>query len=217
MAFDYALNPNQHDTMSTIGSSLLGKVREINTDAWDEMVKKFFPLVYSWCRRDGLSESDSADVCQDVFKSVLKSIGGFQKKEPTHSFRGWLRRITQRRIIDFRSTNSPVLPASGGNEIHDLIKNRANVEFDSANSNNSLSRFTRLQSVLSIVAKEFEPLSWQAFVLSVIDEIPGSEVAETLGLTRNSVYLAKSRILKRIRELYSLHSESNDDHQNRNS
>lgn len=215
MPSDSASNSDQDETISTIGSSLLGRVREISPDAWDQMVRKYFPLVYGWCRRDGLSESDSADVCQDVFKSTLKSIGGFHRSEPSHSFRGWLRRITQRRIIDFRSTMSLVLPANGGNEIHEVIQNLADVEIDSGNSTDVLSRFANLQTVLTKVEIEFEPLSWQAFVLVVIDQVPAIEVAELLGISRNAVYLAKSRILKRVRALHEHALRSSDDHQNR--
>ena len=70
--------------------------------AWEQMVGLYYPMVYGWCRRSGLQSSDAADVCQDVFRGVVRGIGGFRRDKPGDTFRGWLRRITQRRVIDHR-------------------------------------------------------------------------------------------------------------------
>jgi RNA polymerase sigma-70 factor, ECF subfamily len=47
---------------------------------------------------------------------------------------------------------------------------------------------------------DFAPATWAAFRRQVIDGRPPVEVADELGLTLNAVILAKSRVLKRLRE-----------------
>jgi RNA polymerase sigma-70 factor (ECF subfamily) len=50
------------------------------------------------------------------------------------------------------------------------------------------------------VQGDFAPATWQAFLRHVLDGVPAPRVAEELGLSLNSVLLAKSRVLKRLRQ-----------------
>jgi RNA polymerase sigma-70 factor, ECF subfamily len=53
---------------------------------------------------------------------------------------------------------------------------------------------------LELMRSEFREDTWRACWLLVVDERKASEVARELGLSLNSVYLAKSRVLSRLRE-----------------
>jgi RNA polymerase sigma-70 factor (ECF subfamily) len=52
-----------------------------------------------------------------------------------------------------------------------------------------------------LIEPEFTPPTWQAFRRVVLDDAKPAVVAEELGLSVNSVLLAKSRVLKRLREM----------------
>jgi RNA polymerase sigma-70 factor (ECF subfamily) len=52
---------------------------------------------------------------------------------------------------------------------------------------------------LEIMRAEFEPATWQACWETVVSGRPAAEVASELGLTTNAVYLARSRVLRRLR------------------
>ena len=47
---------------------------------------------------------------------------------------------------------------------------------------------------------EFGPTSWQACWSHVVEDKTAAEVARDLGISVNMVYLAKSRVLARLRE-----------------
>ena len=48
---------------------------------------------------------------------------------------------------------------------------------------------------------EFEPSTWRAFVLSAIDGRAAKDVAGATGLSAGAVYVAKSRVLARLKAL----------------
>ena len=54
--------------------------------------------------------------------------------------------------------------------------------------------------VLELVRSEFEERTWLAFKKTAIEEKVPSDVAEELGMSVASVYQAKSRILRRLRQ-----------------
>ncbi len=57
-----------------------------------------------------------------------------------------------------------------------------------------------VQRILAVVQPDFAPATWQAFQRFGIDGVPAGRVAEELGISENAVILAKSRVLKRLRE-----------------
>src|SRR5262245_6177723 len=85
---------------SATSRSLLARVQANESDAWERLVNLYAPLVLHWCRCGGLQHHDVADVCQEVFRSVVASVGGFHKERERDTFRGWLRRITQNKLRD---------------------------------------------------------------------------------------------------------------------
>ena len=56
------------------------------------------------------------------------------------------------------------------------------------------------KQALDIMKAEFEESTWQACWMTVVDGESPREVAEMLDLTPNAVYLAKSRVLRRLRQ-----------------
>ena len=85
---------------SSTSVSLLKRVKDQNPEAWRRLVRLYGPVVFLWCRQAGLTVHDAADVIQDVWMAVARSIADFRRDRPNDSFRGWLRRITQYKIID---------------------------------------------------------------------------------------------------------------------
>src|SRR5262249_1911179 len=80
--------------------SLLERVKAAGAAAWERLVALYAPLVFHWCRRWNLREPDIADILQDVFQAVVMHVGAFRKERDGDSFRGWLRRITQTKVLD---------------------------------------------------------------------------------------------------------------------
>lgn len=182
---------------STIPQTLLEAAKIGNTDAWSRLVTKYFPLVYGWCRKVGLQPADSADVTQDVFRGIVCGINRFHREEKRATFRGWLRRITQRRIIDFRRAQFRQRGTSNAGVVIKLISEKTIQP--SIETTNSCQPQRETMQIISNIQAEFEPTTWQAFYRTAVDNASPADVAEDLGISLNAVYLAKSRVLRRLR------------------
>lgn len=60
-----------------------------------------------------------------------------------------------------------------------------------------------MEDALDQIRREVDPQTFQAFDLYALKEQPASEVAKLLGMSRNAVYIAKTRILARVRDKLS--------------
>jgi len=187
------------DKLQNTSLTLLAGLRSQDADAWWRLTELYGPTVYRWLRRLGLREADTPDVVQDVFQSVFVSIERFRKEKATDRFRDWLYTITKRRFFDHlrKSTGQPV--AAGGTEgnlrMHDLPDPCA----DDSSILQTSDETEILRRALTLVEAEFEPRTWKACVLTAVEERSPAEVAGELGMSLGAVYIARSRVLKRIR------------------
>jgi RNA polymerase sigma-70 factor (ECF subfamily) len=182
-------------------SGLLEQVRAGEAGAWQRLVRLYGPLVYGWARRVGLQAADAADVMQEVFGAVLTGITGFRRDRPGDRFRGWLWGITHNKLRDFwrRWASQPV--AAGGPEAHErLARLAAEEEAGSSWQGPSAQTLGLFRRAVELLRSEFEERSWRAFWRVVVEEQRPAEVAAELGMTVNAVYVAKSRILHRLRQ-----------------
>lgn len=180
------------ESIGTITSTLLSRARAKDNKAWEQLVDVYGPLVYCWCRRKGLAPEQAEDVGQEVFLAVSRNLANYRHE----SFRGWLRTITYRKIFDWWEKNGKQPEADGGTDAQQRI-NEAPAE--SEESQREDDRVLR-SSILELIRGEFSEQDVLAFCRLIIDERAPAEVAEELNISRNQVYLAKSRILRRLRE-----------------
>lgn len=180
-------------------SSLLVRVRAREKTAWDRLVHLYTPLVFNWCRKGGLSEADALDVGQDVFTAVWCNIQTFRRERPHDSFRGWLRVITHNKIVDLRRKRGQ--EAVGGSEALTLAQQVPDTASSDADSVQDRAEASLVyHRAVALIQKEFEPTTWLAFEAVVLNGQSTTETAKKLAVSKNVVYLAKSRVLKRLRE-----------------
>lgn len=186
------------ESITTITSSLLSRAKAKENKAWEQLVDVYGPLVYRWCLRKGLKPEQAEDVGQEVFLAVSRNLATYQHE----SFRGWLRTITDRKIIDFWEKNGKQTNPDGGTEGQRRMNEvPAESLAESEASEREDERILR-SSLLELIRSEFSEQDVLAFCRLIIDEKSPAEVAEELKITRNKVYLAKSRILHRLRETF---------------
>jgi RNA polymerase sigma-70 factor (ECF subfamily) len=158
--------------------------------AWQRLVYLYAPLVACWCRQRGLQAADADDVVQEVFRTVLARIGDFRRTGPQSTFRGWLWTITRHKLGDhFRRAARPDAVSRG--DLDHLLAAGPPAEDDTG----------LYRRVLELVRGQFEEGTWQAFWRVVVEDRTPAFVAEELELSVNAVYLAKSRVLRRLREM----------------
>jgi RNA polymerase sigma-70 factor (ECF subfamily) len=182
----------------TLSSALLDGVQRMDSESWSRLVSTFGPIVYRWCRAAGVAESDAPDVVQNVFTAVARGIESFQPQKEEGSFRSWLATITRNKVRDHFRQRADREQAAGGTEAWQLLE-QLSEELDSTICSEN-ARTAIVRRVLEQVRNEFEPNTWRAFWSTTVDAKPAAEVSTELGISVASVYQAKSRVLRRLRQ-----------------
>ncbi len=178
--------------------SLLQRIRDGDNSGWQRVVELYSPLARHWCRRWGVEGADADDVLQEVFRSAAESIATFRRDREGDTFRGWLRAITRNRVLAFCRTRDRRHPAAGGSEAQRRLRE---IPEPDANDPEEAEQFSALvHRALGQLRGEFEPKTWQAFWRTAVDDQPSADVAIELGMSANAVRMAKSRVLRRLRE-----------------
>ena len=192
-----------NESIGSTSSSLLARVKAQEQDAWQRLVRLYGPLVAFWIRRAGLQDADAHDVLQEVFAAVARGIGQFHKDHPGNTFRGWLRTITRSKVTDHHRRAAQQPGAVGGSDAHRRFQEIARPDGATQSASDYAERDAlkelRLRA-LDLVRAEFEPRSWQAFWRVEIDRQSATETAKELEMTPAAVRMAKSRVLRRVRE-----------------
>ena len=192
-----------YESIGSTSSSLIARIKARDQDAWQRFVRLYGPLVDFWICRAGLQAADARDVFQETFAAVARGIDQFHKDRPGDTFRGWLRTITRSKVADHHRRAADQPEAIGGSEAHRQFQQIADSDeaFEVTNDCGERDALKELRlRALDLVRGEFEPRSWQAFWRVEIDKQAAKDVAEELGMTPAAVRMAKSRVLRRVRE-----------------
>jgi RNA polymerase sigma-70 factor, ECF subfamily len=177
-------------------ATLLEQVRRPdNTVAWERFVRLYTPLLLSFAKRQGLQDQDCADLVQDVFLALVRVMPYFQY-DPNRSFRSWLGTLTWNRLKD-RLRQRHALPIAADNPLWQVIHTSSEQEaFDEDEYRRVL-----LTRALGIVESESNPVTWQLFLATVLQSHSPADTASKFHVTLNAVYLARSRTLRRLKEV----------------
>ena len=191
------------DSRESVGftsSSLLVRVKARDQDAWRRLLHLYAPLVDFWLRPNNLQPADAHDVFQEVFRAVAEGICNFHKDRPGDRFRGWLRTIVRNKLADHFRRKAAQPMAAGGSEAYQRLQQvqEPSGPGECPDERDAVQQL-RLRAV-ELVRGEFEERTWQAFLRVTVDGRPTKDVAEELGVTPSAVRLAKSRVLRRLRE-----------------
>ena len=186
--------------MNETRQSLLLRAQTGEDDAWKGLTELYRPLIIGWLNRQGVPAVDLEDLSQDVLLSVVKHLPGFEHSGNRGAFRSWLRTIVCRRTIDYWRSAGASTQASGGSGATAALEQIADPESDlNRQWDEEHDRYV-LGCLLDLVEEEFEPLTIRAFRRLALDGIRGADAARELGLSVAAVYVAKSRVLQRIRQ-----------------
>ncbi len=167
----------------------------MDREAWMRLVELYAPFLHLWGRRAGLSETDAADLTQEVLTVLVQKLPEFEY-DPSKSFRCWLKTVTVNRAKNFHraAANRPAIGVNSAIGREAVCGSEADL-FEE----DEYCAFVT-QRILQLVKHEFREQDWQAFQLQFLEDQPANDVAAELGISVNSVYLAKSRVLRRLRE-----------------
>jgi RNA polymerase sigma factor (sigma-70 family) len=191
-------------------ASLLVQLRTgSNHIAWQEFVKLYGPVIYGFARKRGLQDADAADLMQDVMRSVSAAIGRLDYDRQQGTFRGWLFTITRNKIFNFLSARRIRPQGSGDSATNQLLNSHPDEEDGSTAWEMEYQR--RLASLaMEQIKSEFQDNTWRAFWLTSVEGASAAEVSKQLGLSTGAIYVAKSRVLARLKEAVEVLRQQED-------
>jgi RNA polymerase sigma-70 factor (ECF subfamily) len=181
-------------------ASLLVRIRNAqDQEAWRHFVRIYAPVVYGYARKSGLQDADAADLTQEVLRAVSAAAGQLNYDPKRGSFRSWLFTVAHHKICDLLAQQRRQGRGTGGARVQEMLEAQTAPSEDKA-----LWEKEYEQRLFNWAAEQvrdrFHDATWQAFWQTAVEGKSGKEVAERLGMTVAAVYLAKSRVMARLRE-----------------
>jgi RNA polymerase sigma-70 factor (ECF subfamily) len=181
--------------------SLLVRLRDGgDAGAWQEFVHLYAPVIYGFARKRGLQDADAADLMQEVLRSVSNAAHRLEYDPSRGTFRGWLFTVTRNKIFNFLESRSRRVQASGDSRVQQRLEEQAggdgklSAEWDADYQRALAAR------AMELVKGEFQPATWEAFLLTAMEGRAPAQVASRVGLSVGAVYVAKSRVITRLRQ-----------------
>jgi RNA polymerase sigma-70 factor, ECF subfamily len=180
--------------------SLLVRLKEAGPEAtdWQRLQGIYLPLIQRWLRRAPGLRDEADDLAQEVFLVVIRELPRFERRREG-SFRAWLRTITANKArtyckrLDRRRT-------VGMDRTETFLEQMADPESDLAREWDREHDEHVIRKLLAAVQSDFNSTTWEAFRRLSLDGLPAARVAEELGMPENAVLLAKSRVVRRLRQ-----------------
>ncbi len=179
--------------------SLIARVQDLGDGAsWTEFLGIYQPVVYRMARRRHLQEADAHDVAQQVFLSIAKSIERWEPGVGQPPFRAWLTTIA-RNAITKALTRRPRDQAAGTTSAAMLLASHPEPEATASEilveARKEIVRWAAVQ-----VRAEFSDEIWKLFQLTAIDGVAIADVAQSSGRSVGSIYIARFRVVTRLKE-----------------
>jgi RNA polymerase sigma-70 factor (ECF subfamily) len=162
-------------------------------------VDLYEPLITRSLRALGLQPVDAEDLTQETLATLAREMPNFHHNLRPGAFRRWLRGIVLNRLRTFRRGRKPI-PVAGDHSLEqtlDLLEDpdsNLSRRWDEEHDQHVVRR------LLELIEPEFEPATWQAFQMVVLENKTTRETAAALALSPNAVRIAKSRVLARLRQ-----------------
>jgi RNA polymerase sigma-70 factor (ECF subfamily) len=182
-------------------ASLLVRLRDGgDAGAWQEFVHLYAPVIYGFARKRGLQDADAADLMQEVLRSVSSAAHRLEYDPARGTFRGWLFTVTRNKIFNFLESRSRRVQGSGDSRVQERLEEHAapdgklSAEWDADYQRALAAR------AMELVKDEFLASTWEAFRLTAVEGRPPAQVASRVGLSVGAIYVAKSRVIARLRQ-----------------
>jgi RNA polymerase sigma-70 factor (ECF subfamily) len=178
--------------------SLLMRLRDLgDREAWETFVALYAPLVYGFACKYGLQDADAADLTQEVLCSVTGAARRLEYDPSRGSFRGWLYRVTANRFRDQLRARRLHCVGSGDSAVQAALEQHAAPDETAWEE-----EFRQRTFVIASerVRRDVDESSWQSFWRIAVEAQKPKDVAAALAMSIGAVYVAKSRVLARLRE-----------------
>ena len=171
-------------------TDLVARARNGDKQAWDALVERYAPLIWSICGRHRLGAADAGDVSQSVW---LRLVGQLDKIRDPAALPGWLATTTRRecrRVVRTARGSRPVDYALDVENLPDELARTADQEVLEAE------RHAALRQAFGAL----DPFSRQLVALLIQDPpVPYAEISARLGIAVGSIGPYRGRCLEKLR------------------
>ena len=181
-------------------ASLILRVRDPDdTEAWIEFERRYRPIVWRMAVAQGLQNADAEDLVQTVMMKIASAIESFEPNPERARFRTWLKTIARNAIIN--ALSRPGHFRAVGGEVGELGLQNIAVQDERTRTLEWDYRREIFREAANEIRSEFDDSVWRCFWMTAVEQQAAESVADQLGRTIGSVYTARSRVLKRLREV----------------
>jgi RNA polymerase sigma-70 factor (ECF subfamily) len=171
-----------------------------NARAWDEFARLYQPVVYRLARRRGFQHADAEELVQEAMLAVARAVEGWVPDPERGRFRDWLQKIARNLMINFLTRRKHQVWGSGDSGMRRRLEAECDPDAAVSQMFEVEYRHEMFRCAAEQVRGDVQENTWQAFWLSTVDDMPALEVARRLGMSIGSVYIARSRVMARLRE-----------------
>jgi RNA polymerase sigma-70 factor (ECF subfamily) len=190
-----------HESTAT-RASLLVRIRDPHDqDAWRQFVDIYASVVYGFARKRGLQDADAADLMQEVLRAVALAANRLDYDPARGSFRGWLYTVTRNKIYNFLNGRKNHERGSGDTGAQERLEEQAAHHDDAVTLWDQEYERRLFDWAAGQVRGEFQDGTWQAFWQTAVEGRSSKDVGDRLGMSLGAVYVAKSRVLARLKEM----------------
>jgi len=180
-------------------ATLLARLRDPDdADAWREFTRLYAAVVYGFARRRGLQDADAADLMQDVLRSVAANAGRLEYDPARGRFRNWLFTVTRNKLYTFLDAQRRRVRATGADDDRQRLQEVPAAQDGDGDWDREYER-QRFAWAADRVRGEFTASTWKAFWGTAVDGRSPKDVGAELKMSPGAVYVAKSRVLARLR------------------
>jgi RNA polymerase sigma-70 factor (ECF subfamily) len=179
---------------------LLESLRNAEDAAWEEFVARFRAPIVRFARDMGLAVDEAEDVAQETLLDFLRAYRNGQYDREKGRLSAWLFGIAHRRVRNARRKEEGRPRPLKGPDRTAFWANLPDEQLGRRTWDVSWERAV-IEHCLQQVRREVEPKTIRAFELFAIQGRSAATVADELGMSRNAVFIAKHRVMKRILEL----------------
>ncbi len=160
--------------------------------------------------RQGLQPNDAEDLAQEVFVSVAASVATWVQRENRGGFRAWLVRIARNATINLLTRRATRCLSAGGDSAAQRLAELPDYQLECDATFELEYRRQVFQWAAAEVRETVTEATWQAFWLTHVEGVEIEQAAQRLKLSTAKIYVARSRVMARLRELvlqYEVHDE----------
>lgn len=190
------------DASKLTSISLLDRLKSAEPDdpQWQRLHDIYGPWIKAWLARAGESGSDAQDLTQEVLLVLVRELPSFQRQRDG-SFRRFLGQVLLNRMrAHWKQRKRRPKALAGGESGTDGLEQLADPASALSRQWDREHDDFVLRRLMTTVEHDFSTTTWQAFRRCALDGEAAAAVSADLGITVNAVLVAKSRVLKRLRE-----------------